>query len=222
MVLHASRYREQGRNLEDAGDRLAELLRVALAPVKQRRPTRPHRRFQAASVGGEAPKERSEAREEETRPMNDDPEEALEKALNSMEAAPAAALGRWDARAVLVPLGYLLQARGEEALAGPLARLRAALATRQENWRCAVDEELSLACAEHVQGTDSRYLRLSNFDWNYLMEARERLQARRIAASALGFETTERLWVQVEEADQRIRELRPAPGKEAKIDPQGP
>jgi ribosome-associated protein len=43
IVLHASRYRERPRNLADARERLAELLRTALTPVKPRKPTRPTR-----------------------------------------------------------------------------------------------------------------------------------------------------------------------------------
>lgn len=43
LVLHASRYRERERNLEDARERLASLLREALRPVRQRRATRPTR-----------------------------------------------------------------------------------------------------------------------------------------------------------------------------------
>ena len=41
LVIHASRYREQARNLADARERLAELLRSALSPPRTRKPTRP-------------------------------------------------------------------------------------------------------------------------------------------------------------------------------------
>ena len=43
IVIHASRYRERGRNLEDARERLAEMLRLALARPKTRKATRPTR-----------------------------------------------------------------------------------------------------------------------------------------------------------------------------------
>ncbi|MCB9914723.1 MAG: aminoacyl-tRNA hydrolase [Planctomycetes bacterium] len=43
LVLHASSHRERARNLDDARERLAELLRAALAPTKTRRKTRPTR-----------------------------------------------------------------------------------------------------------------------------------------------------------------------------------
>ena len=41
LLLHASRFRSQARNIEDARDRLAELLRDALVRPRQRRATRP-------------------------------------------------------------------------------------------------------------------------------------------------------------------------------------
>ncbi|MEO6710046.1 MAG: alternative ribosome rescue aminoacyl-tRNA hydrolase ArfB [Planctomycetota bacterium] len=43
LILHASRFRSQARNLEDARERLAELLREALVRPRQRKPTRPTR-----------------------------------------------------------------------------------------------------------------------------------------------------------------------------------
>ena len=41
LVLHASRYRERARNLADARERLASLLRDALSVPKARRATKP-------------------------------------------------------------------------------------------------------------------------------------------------------------------------------------
>ena len=43
LVIHASRHREQARNVEDARERLATTLREALSPPKHRRKTRPTR-----------------------------------------------------------------------------------------------------------------------------------------------------------------------------------
>ncbi|HIG11562.1 MAG: alternative ribosome rescue aminoacyl-tRNA hydrolase ArfB [bacterium] len=43
LVLHASNHREQARNIEQARERLAALLRGALAAQKKRRRTRPTR-----------------------------------------------------------------------------------------------------------------------------------------------------------------------------------
>ena len=43
IVLHASRFRSQTRNIEDARERLAEMLQAALQRPTQRRATRPTR-----------------------------------------------------------------------------------------------------------------------------------------------------------------------------------
>ncbi len=43
LLVSSQRTREQARNIADASDRVAELLRAALIPPKVRRPTRPTR-----------------------------------------------------------------------------------------------------------------------------------------------------------------------------------
>jgi ribosome-associated protein len=43
LLVQASRYRERGRNVEDARERLAELVRSALTEPRSRRATRPTR-----------------------------------------------------------------------------------------------------------------------------------------------------------------------------------
>jgi len=65
LVIHASRYREQARNVEDARARLALLLREALSPPKRRRKTRPtrasvRRRLDAKRKRGDRKRERRE------------------------------------------------------------------------------------------------------------------------------------------------------------------
>jgi len=51
LVVHASRFRSQARNLEDAHERLAELIRAALAPKRTRRPSRPTRASRERRLG---------------------------------------------------------------------------------------------------------------------------------------------------------------------------
>lgn len=46
IVVHASRYREQARNVEDARERLAQTLREGLTVPKRRKQTRPTRSSQ--------------------------------------------------------------------------------------------------------------------------------------------------------------------------------
>jgi len=144
--------------------------------------------------------------------MNDAPEEELEQALVELEALAAKKgrrPGRWEARELLIPLGRLVLARGEAALGASLERARKATAAFADAWAAAVDEELALACAEHVQGTDPRYMELPNFDWDYVLSARERLEARVVGARALGRAPREALWSQVLEADGRVRDHAP-------------
>ncbi len=43
LILHASRFRSQARNIEDARERLAEMMRAALVRPRQRKATRPTR-----------------------------------------------------------------------------------------------------------------------------------------------------------------------------------
>jgi hypothetical protein len=144
--------------------------------------------------------------------VKDAPEEELTEALAAL-SAKRRGVGRWDARAVLIPLGRLLLARGEEGVRVELERVRAAAAPHAAAWEAAVREELSLACAEHVQGTDPRYLGVPGFDWGYVLSARERLEARVRAARALGLEPPAALWAGVLEADRRVRSRRgAAPG----------
>ena len=65
LVIHASRYREQARTVEDARERLAQLVHEALSPPKHRRKTRPtrasvRRRLEAKRKRGDRKRERRE------------------------------------------------------------------------------------------------------------------------------------------------------------------
>ena len=50
LIVRSSRTRERGRNMEDARDRMADLLREALVPRRTRRPTRPTKASQRRRV----------------------------------------------------------------------------------------------------------------------------------------------------------------------------
>jgi len=139
--------------------------------------------------------------------MDDAPDEELALALRGL-AQRRGPPGRRDARALLVPLGRLLLARGEGGCEGELRQVRAAVAPLGPAWEAALREELSLACAEHIQGTDPRFISLPNFDWSYVLEARERLEARVRAARALGGEPPAALWNEVQAADRRVQTRR--------------
>ena len=120
---------------------------------------------------------------------------------------------RLHARDLLTALGALVLEEGADA--PEVARVRTAVEPF-ERWEKAVAEELSLACTEHVQSVDARFLDLPNYDFDYLVSARERLEARLVAVEALGLATPEDLLNRVAEADRVVepylRDRRGEPG----------
>jgi len=68
LVVHASRYRERARNLEDARERLATLLREGLHVQRARRATRPTRSSQRKRVEA---KRRKGSRKRDRRSLDD-------------------------------------------------------------------------------------------------------------------------------------------------------
>jgi len=137
--------------------------------------------------------------------MKEDHQECLREALDDL-AALAGKKGlpnRYHARALLVPLGFLVQEDADAAGAW-IERIRQATAPFDEAWREAVEAELSLACAEHVHAADPRYLDLPNYDFEYTLGARERLEARLQAARVLALEVPPTLERGVERADRLL------------------
>lgn len=144
----------------------------------------------------------------------------LEKALGELEADKKAkrAPNRYSARAVLVPLGLvLLEHESEESLGESHPELRP-LVDRARSivqafdeapfdgaFRQAVQEELALAGAEHVHSVDPRFLEHPRYDFAYTLGARERLEARLVAARALEIEIDEGLLEQIARADERLQ-----------------
>ena len=140
----------------------------------------------------------------------------LEAALEEIRAVLRAGeeLERRDVRDVLVPLGELLLEGRTADAEGALARLREALAGAEAAWGRVVEDELSLACAEHVHSVDPRYLDLPNYDLEYTRRARRRLEARLRAARELGLGPSEALLSQVARADALLVErFGPAPAE---------
>ena len=106
---------------------------------------------------------------------------------------------RFHARELLTALGELILAEGTEV--PEVEQVRVAV-NPFDDWEKAVAEEMSLACTEHVQGVDPRFLDHPRFDFDYLVAARERLEARFAAIEALGLQTSEDLLNRVAEADR--------------------
>ena len=130
--------------------------------------------------------------------MTDGFEEAL--AVLEQRAKAEEQPDRYDLRALLVSLGSLEEKPEGEAW----DRLARAVAALGESFERAAQDELSLACAEHVHAVDPRYLDLPNYDFDYTLAARERLAARLRAASWLGIAPSPALLAAVEAADERL------------------
>lgn len=133
-----------------------------------------------------------------------EPRTLLEEALSELEGLDPVkrAPNRYHARALLVPLGELLRA-GQD-VGAEVGRVRAASARLGESFEQAVTSEVSLACAEHVHAVDPRYLGLPNYDFEYTVRARARLEARLLAAATLRVEIPETLLTGVRLADERL------------------
>jgi len=143
--------------------------------------------------------------------MNEESRGALEEALREVEALgkDGGRADRHHARGLLVPLGELLDADAD--VATELERARSAVERLGASWPAALADELSLACAEHVHSVDPRYLSLPNYDWEYTLEARRRLEARIVACRALGFAFPDTLLESVHRADRTLAEHRGRP-----------
>lgn len=135
--------------------------------------------------------------------MSLDQGDALDRALADLEACLAAkkAPTRHHARAVLVPLGERLRTGGSGG-AGPwLERLKEIANRAPDAWSRAVEDELLMACTEHVRSVDPRWIRHPSYDFEYTKRAREQLGARLDALRELGFEVDRALLDRVDQAD---------------------
>lgn len=142
-----------------------------------------------------------------------DPSSAAELDAQLSEARAAGQnLHRHHARGILIALGRLLAEDGEEtpdsAREDALKRVSAWQEgldeEAEEAWQRATAEELSLACAEHVQSVDPRFLDHPRYDIEYTRGARQRLEARLVAARELGLELPETLIEGVRSADAML------------------
>lgn len=70
LLIHAERFRSRQMNLDDARERLADLIRESLVPPKPRRPTKPTRSSQTKRVTGK--RERSSVKASRGKVSHDD------------------------------------------------------------------------------------------------------------------------------------------------------
>lgn len=107
---------------------------------------------------------------------------------------------RFQARALLIVLGEALLAE-DATVREAIDIVRALVVESPEAWREAVDEEFSLAATEHVRSCEPRYLKLPQYDFEYTVAARHRLEARLRAAVEIDLPIDETLLEQIARAD---------------------
>jgi len=140
--------------------------------------------------------------------MKPDPRTVFQDALAELKAKPKkgrkAGPNRFIVRDLLCALGELVLDEGEAALRPQARELRALMETDEKAWERAIDEELELACNEHIQGADPKFLDHPRYDFVYAVAARRRLEQRFRALEVLGRSVPERLLDRVAEADARF------------------
>jgi hypothetical protein len=113
-------------------------------------------------------------------------------------------VGHHDARLLLVALGRRILRDGPAASEAVVDDARALLEPVREAWTAAVERELEMATLEHVQGVDPRYLEHPRYDFEYTLDARERLEARLRAAEALDHEVPDETLARIARADETL------------------
>ena len=134
------------------------------------------------------------------------PAEDLELALAELErlAGKGRKPSHRHARDLLVPLGQLLLETGAGELDPVLGRIEGLVEPLGKSWQEALEAELRMACTEHCQAVDLRFLSLPNYDFDYTVRARELLEARLLAADALGHLIEAGLLGRVQQADATL------------------
>lgn len=142
--------------------------------------------------------------------MSTGQDDDLQRALRDLRARLEAGTSptRHDARAVLVPLGERLLAEGPNGVASELDRLKELVRRAPDAWGSAwsraVEDEMDMACAEHVRSVDPRWLEHPEYDLEYTLDARRRLEARLRALAEIGFAVKPELLASVARADSRL------------------
>ena len=114
---------------------------------------------------------------------------------------PNKAPSRFVARDLLLALGEVALDGDPASVESDVAALRTALEPVDDAWRKSLGQEMELACTEHVQAIDPRYLDHPRYDFQYTVQARQRLEMRFSALDLLGVEVDEALLGQVARAD---------------------
>lgn len=114
---------------------------------------------------------------------------------------------RHHARAVLVGLGLEMLDGPAGAEAAALAQVSGWIAQAPTAWREAIASEISMAATEHVRSADPRWLRHPQYDLEYAVEARHRLEARLVCAERLGVGVPDEILESIGRADALLAPL---------------
>lgn len=134
--------------------------------------------------------------------MQSDPTKELDAALedlSKLKGTKRPSPTRYHARALLVPFGMLAHEGGE--MGAVIEIIKALTSECQEAWLQAVKDEMQLASAEYCCSIDARYLGSPDYDFDYTISARERLEARLLACDTLGYELPDGLRDNVQRCD---------------------
>lgn len=124
--------------------------------------------------------------------------------LAKTDAKKRRAADRLDVRAILIGLGDLILQHGPEEASTGLDRARELALRLGPEWEAACHSEVALACSEHINGVDARYLNHPKYDFKYTIRGRELLEARLIAARELKIPIEPSLIHGVDAADERL------------------
>jgi hypothetical protein len=108
---------------------------------------------------------------------------------------------RHQARDLLLVLGAEIRTGDPREVEESIAALGRITPTFGDRWPMVVAEELALACTEHVRSVEPRFLDHPQYDFEYTLAARERLELRLCAAEKLGSPATPGWLAQVARAD---------------------
>jgi len=134
----------------------------------------------------------------------------LEDALAGIEALEKerGRPSRHHARPLLVGLGQLLLSGTLEESESVKRRLDGLPPAVAETWPAAVADEIAMAATEYIRSVDPRYLDHPKYDWEYTLEARERLADRLRAVRFLGIVLEPGLLAGIERADRGVASRR--------------
>jgi hypothetical protein len=131
------------------------------------------------------------------------PAAELQQALTDMEAInkEGRAPSRYEARALLLPLGALILEGEATGLSVTLGHIGSLIEEQAEAWSVAIADELGLAGDEFCLSINPDYLKHPRYDFAYAATSREQLEQRVQAAEHLGFPVSEVLLGRIQESD---------------------